>query len=139
MSDSLSPPTPTSKHQSDTFERELNRELMRWRIATVSYGSTYYFTRIILIVASAIVAANENLSHGKGSSLIPWIPLLALVVAIVTALDTWLKPQQKWRGFMESRDILVDLVIQIENGLPIDEARTKFYEIRARHRDRNVF
>ena len=56
---------------NETFQKELSRELGRWRIATVTYGFTYYFTRIVLIVASGIVAANANLSHGKASSMTP--------------------------------------------------------------------
>jgi hypothetical protein len=132
-------PTPVAEPHPNTFGQELRRELRRWRVATVSYGCTYYFTRVVLIVASAIVAANANLSHGRGWEVVQWIPLLALLVAIITALDTWLKPQQKWRGFMGSRDALADLVIQIENGLAVDDARVKFYDIRTKHRERNVF
>jgi len=132
-------PASTANIQSPTFKKELNREFRRWRVATASYGYTYYSARIILILASAIVAANANLRLGKGSFLISWIPLIALAVAIITALDTWLKPQQKWRGFMESRDNLADLVIQIENGLSDNEARTKFSEIRKKHRESNIF
>jgi len=40
---------------------------------------------------------------------------------------------------MESRDNLADLVIQIENGLSDNEARTKFSEIRKKHRESNIF
>ncbi|MFG2126160.1 hypothetical protein [Streptomyces sp. NPDC048710] len=119
--------------------KEMDREMRRWRIATFNYGVTYYLSRILLIIASAVVAADQNLGGGHGSWLIDWVPALALVVAVMTAVDTWLKPQQKWRGFMESRDALADLRIQAGGGMPADEVRAKFLELRRQHRERNVF
>lgn len=118
---------------------EMNRELRNWRIATMSYGFSYYASRITLIVASAIVAAKENLAEGHGQWLVGWAPLLAVAVAVITALDTWLRPQQKWRGFMDARDSLIDLMIRMENGLPADDSREKFDVLRKWHRERNVF
>ncbi|MCM2576997.1 hypothetical protein [Streptomyces meridianus] len=117
---------------------EMDREMRRWRIATFNYGVTYYVGRILLILTSAVVAADQNLGDGHGSWLMAWVPALALVVAVMTAVDTWLKPQQKWRGFMESRDALADLRIQA-GGLPADEVREKFLELRRQHRERNIF
>lgn len=119
--------------------REMDREMRRWRTATFNYGVTYYLSRILLIIASAVVAADQNLGGGHGSWLINWVPALALAVAVMTAVDTWLKPQQKWRGFMESRDALADLRIQSGGGMPPDEVRAKFLELRRQHRERNVF
>jgi hypothetical protein len=135
MTTAGSPPESDSARLVD----EMNRELRNWRIAAVSYGFTYYASRITLIVASAIVAAKENLSGGHGQWLVGWVPLLAVAVAIITALDTWLRPQQKWRGFMEARDSLTDLMIRMENGLPVDDSRKKFDALRKWHRERNVF
>ncbi|MEU9346980.1 hypothetical protein AB0D74_37825 [Streptomyces sp. NPDC048278] len=40
---------------------------------------------------------------------------------------------------MESRDALADLLIQVNQGLPEEEARTRFVELRGRHRRNNVF
>ncbi len=119
--------------------REMDREMRRWRTATFNYGVTYYLGRILLIVASAVVAADQNLGGGHGSWLIEWVPALALAVAVTTAVDTWLKPQQKWRGFMESRDALADLRIQAGGGMPADEVRKNFLELRRQHRERNIF
>lgn len=135
MTPAGSPP----ENDSARLVNEMNRELKNWRIATVCYGFTYYASRITLIVASAIVAAKENLSGGHGQWLVGWAPLLAVAVAIITALDTWLRPQQKWRGFMEARDSLTDLMIRMENGLPADDSREKFDALRKWHRERNVF
>ncbi|MFI1124906.1 hypothetical protein ACH4VS_27640 [Streptomyces hygroscopicus] len=118
---------------------EIDREMRRWRVATFNYGVTYYLSRILLIVASAVVAADQNLADGKGGFLVEWVPVLALVVAVLTALDTWLKPQQKWQGFMESRDSLADLIIRGRHGLTAEELREEFTALRRRHREKNIF
>ncbi|MFD9032935.1 hypothetical protein ACFVZW_17550 [Streptomyces sp. NPDC059567] len=123
----------------EALVKEMDREMRRWRVATFNYGLTYYLSRILLILASAIVAADANLGDAHGSWLITWVPALALIVAVMTAVDTWLKPQQKWRGFMESRDALADLMIQADGGVPADQVRTKFLKLRQQHRERNIF
>ncbi|WAP60226.1 DUF4231 domain-containing protein [Streptomyces sp. S465] len=123
----------------EELSAEIHREMRRWRVATVNYGVTYYLSRILLIVASAVVAADRNLSDGKGSFLVAWVPALALVVAVLTALDTWLKPQQKWQGFMESRDTLADLMVRSRHGLTAEEVREEFTALRRQHREKNIF
>jgi hypothetical protein len=132
-------PREAGKPLPDPLVKEMDREMRRWRVATFNYGVTYYLGRILLIFASAVVAADQNLGDGHGSWLIRWVPALALAVAVITAVDTWLKPQQKWRGFMESRDALADLRIQADGGMPADQVREKFLERRRQHRERNVF
>ncbi|GGZ71278.1 DUF4231 domain-containing protein [Streptomyces bluensis] len=124
---------------TEVLAREMDREMRRWRVATLNYGVTYYLSRILLIAATAVVAADQNLNGGHGSWLTKWVPALALVVAILTAIDTWLKPQQKWRGFMESRDALADLRMQAEDGMATDQVRTRFLKLRQQHRERNIF
>ncbi|MGI5438242.1 hypothetical protein ACQEV4_12735 [Streptomyces shenzhenensis] len=47
--------------------KEMDREMRRWRIATFNYGVTYYLSRILLIVASAVVAADQNLGAATGA------------------------------------------------------------------------
>ncbi|MEV3987372.1 DUF4231 domain-containing protein [Streptomyces sp. NPDC049837] len=132
-------PTDGLQELPPVLRRELRRELRRWRVGTNAYGCTYYGLRIVLILASAIVAADQNLGNAKGNWLLVWVPALSLSVAVMTAVDTWLKPQQKWRGFMESRDALADLLVQAEGGLPADEVRARFLKLRQRHRERNIF
>lgn len=117
----------------------MHRSARTFRIATRNYGITYYLSRILLICLSSVVAAGTNLADSKGNWLIIWIPVLAVVVAAMTALDTWLKPQQKWQGFMESRDALQLLVIDFRHGLPFEEAHLRFTNLREQHRTRNIF
>ena len=129
----------TVPERDSLLRREMSRELRRWRTATVSYGVTYYLSRIALITFSTIVAAKENLGAGHGAWLISWVPAFALAVAVLTAFDTWLKPQQKWRGFMESRDKLASLMVTANLGANPDNVRAKFDTLRAAHRDKNIF
>ncbi|MER6128637.1 DUF4231 domain-containing protein [Streptomyces sp. NPDC001795] len=117
----------------------MRREQRALSRGTLNYGMTYYVSRITLIVASAIVAAGQNLSRSSAAFLVGWVPALSLLVAVLTALDTWLKPQQKWKGFMESRDTLSDLLVQVDNGLPREEARKRFAALRKEHRRQNIF
>ncbi|MFD8813835.1 hypothetical protein ACFV23_20655 [Streptomyces sp. NPDC059627] len=131
---------PTGDQQPGiSLESEMRRARRNLRIGTFNYGITYFVTRFTLIVTSAIVAADQNLGGGAVSWLVDWVPALSLLVAIGTAFDTWYKPQQKWKGFMESRDALADLLIQVNQGLSEEEARTKFVDLRSRHRQNNVF
>jgi ribosome-binding protein aMBF1 (putative translation factor) len=52
--------TPSAQDRSDRLAREMIRERRRWRAGTSNYGITYYTTRIVLIVATAVVAAKEK-------------------------------------------------------------------------------
>ncbi|MFE6946301.1 hypothetical protein [Streptomyces chartreusis] len=126
------------EQRGTTLHREIRRARRNFRIAAFNCGVTYYTSRVTLILASAVVAAGETL-HGRMGWLIKWAPGLSLLVAVLTALDAWLKPQLKWQGLMESRDDLTDLLIRVEGGLTPEDARTRFVEIRAKHRDSNIF
>ena len=121
------------------LDEELNNELKHWRWASRSYGATYYTVRIILIIASAIVAASENLAGSVLNALGDWVPALALLVAILTAIDTWLKPSQKWSGFMDSRDKMADLILRKDDGEPPAKVRAELLQLRKEHRKANVF
>ena len=121
------------------LELAIDKEYLYWRIGTIGYGVTYYCSRISLIVASSVVAAKETLGEGEAAWLVGWAPLLSVLVAIVTALETWLKPQQKWLGFMESRDLAQDLQLQTRARLPFDDARLDFLALRTKHRETNIF
>ena len=122
---------------------EMEREYKRWTFSTKVYGTLYPATRVYLIAVSAIVAAKETLATSPLLILSPWVPILAVSVTVLTAVDTWLKPRDKWRGFMRDRDDLATLIIGVE-GNPADEAALEnankaFADLRRRHRDENVY
>jgi|SRR5215475_12194197 len=123
----------------DALAAEMRKAMRTFRIATYNYGMTYYISRILLIFMSSIVAADHNLASGNTPWLAGWVPILSVMVAAIAAMDTWLKPQQKWRGFMESRDLLGGLLIQLQNGLSTKEAHERFADLLTAHRANNVF
>jgi hypothetical protein len=118
----------------DALLDEMNRELTCWKRRTTQYGTAYYLSRIILIVASAVVAAGTRLA-----SISSWVPTLALLVTILTSLDAWLKPRERWRGFMESRDELADLLIRASEEMEDrPRLREEFRTLRRAHREKNL-
>ncbi|MBK6874162.1 MAG: hypothetical protein IPJ14_19200 [Kineosporiaceae bacterium] len=132
--------TPKPSSAPDSFlAAELEREYKNWRTATRAYGFTYYFSRVSLIILTAVVAAKESLADSFAGGLTSSVPVLAVAAAILTAFDTWLKPQQKWRGFMQSRDRIADLRMKFEGGLDRDQVRRQFDSIRRAHKESNVF
>jgi len=128
----------------DVLTKEMDTEKRKWAFCTKAYGTINASFRVFLIITSAIVAAQNNLQGSPAKFIVPWIPLLALTVTIVTALDTWLKPRDKWRGFMGSRDALTDLVVRAKSAestdaAKFDQLREEFFKLREMHRKENVF
>lgn len=116
----------------------------KWTWSTRLYEGLNIVVRIFLIVASGIVAAEKNLSGAYGESLVNWVPLLALAVTIVTALDSWLKPREKWLGFMKVRDNLSSLLLRAQKSessrsSSFEEWEKKFSQLREQHRSKNVY
>jgi hypothetical protein len=129
---------------SNSLIAEMQDERKKWARSTRIYGALNIAARLFLILASAIVAAEKNLLESYGGFLGRSVPLLAVAVTVVTAFDTWLKPRDKWRGFMEDRDNLSDLLIRAQ--LPenveasfLDNLRNEFSRLRRRHRNKNVY
>lgn len=85
---------------------EMTREHRKWAFSTKVYGTLYPAIRFYLIVASGLVAAKEPLTTTPLGELALWVPVLAVSVPIVTALDTWLKPRDKWRVEPAREDVL---------------------------------
>jgi hypothetical protein len=115
-------------------------ERRKWGRSTWVYGAVYIGIRVVLIVSSAIVAADKNLNI---LWLLAAVPVLALVVTILTTIDTWMKPRDKWRGFMGDRDDLDDLIIRAQgstqDNAAIEKVRIDFSALRQRHREKNVY
>jgi hypothetical protein len=129
---------------SDQLIVEMKDERKKWARSTIVYATLNVAFRLLLILASAIVAAQNNLKESPVSSLVRWVPAFALAVSILTGLDSWLKPRDKWRGFMEDRDDLSDLLIiaqteQDTNSEHYDNLRKAFKDLRLRHRNKNVY
>src|SRR2546423_24613 len=94
-----------------------------WARTMRMYGAGSAFLRVFIIAASACVAAkaafvipihNLNIPDTSVSAIVPFLsPTLSLLVAIFAALEAWLKPRDKWKGFMDvgqkAENIIVDL------------------------------
>ena len=122
---------------------EVQSESRKWSLSTKVYGTVNVLVRVFLIVASSIVGAEKTIAPSRIGGLAQWVPAFALAVTIVTALDTWLKPREKWRGFMVDRDDIADLTIRIsaaqDKGADMEELREEFSKLRRRHREKNVY
>ena len=128
----------------DPLISEMQDERKKWARSTIVYGTANVVLRLILIIISGIVAAGNNLSDSYAAFLVKWVSVFALAVTILTAIDSWLKPRDKWRGFMEDRDDLSNLLIRAQHiqstgAASLDELREEFNQLRHRHRDKNVY
>ncbi len=129
---------------SDPLFTEMQIEHNKWSRSTVFYGATNVAIRLFLILASGLVAADKSIFETGSVMGVKAIPLLAVAVTVVTAIDSWLKPRDKWRGFMEDRDDLADLMIRAQKSPttetgPPDKLREDFIKLRRRHRNKNVY
>jgi hypothetical protein len=133
--------------QPATLLSHVQSEFRKWSYSTKIYGTINVVVRLFLIAASSIVAAEKTLGGSAITGIVRWVPALALGVTIITALDAWLKPRDKWRGFMEDRDDIEDLLIRIQaavektgSGGSADVLlEEEFSKLRRRHREKNVY
>jgi hypothetical protein len=101
--------TPPVGSPYDELFGEVDKERGHWDRYGRFYGVLYPLIRVLLIIASAIVAAGTTLAGSPLGFLVPWLAVLALFVAIVTALDTWVKPNIRWQASMKALNALTDL------------------------------
>jgi hypothetical protein len=104
------------------------------------YASASIVLRVTLIVASAIVAAKVGLKSVPDIT----FAVLSLIVAAGTALEAWVKPREKWKGFMTDCENAEDLLMRLENTeatdlKSIDDLRREFQTIVKSHREKNVY
>jgi hypothetical protein len=118
----------------------MEQELRNWRWSTRGYAVFYVATRLSMIILSATVAAQNNLKTTAVEAIVRWVPILAVAVTILTSIDTWQKPQVKWRGFMKDRDDLQHLIVRMKDGRSEDDKLwQEFADLRSRHRSENVY
>jgi hypothetical protein len=113
--------------------------IVSWRRMSRVYAGFSIVLRGTLIIASAIVAA--KLGH-----LLPdtAVLVLSIYVAAGTGLEAWLKPREKWKGFMTDGEKAEDLLMRLRNipgpdAKQADEFRLEFQRILENHREKNVF
>lgn len=119
----------------------VRRYIKNWKFMSRVYASISVVLKGTLIIASALVAAKTGLKDiFKELTFMQ----LGILVAIGTSFDAWLKPRDKWKGFMADHEKAGDLLMQLdntpkENAERIDELRKEFQAILDKHREKNVF
>jgi hypothetical protein len=123
------------------LKESISAYIAKWRTMSRVYALLSIFMRGSLIIASALVAARL----GTGKFLCETaLAIFSIYVAAGTALEAWLKPREKWKGFMTDHENAEDLLMRLENAdtsdpQKVDELRTEFQRIVATHREKNVF
>ena len=126
--------------ETNHLKTEMQQEHRKWATSTKVYGTANVSIRLFLIIVSSIFAAEKSLGESAISAIKSWIPILAVAVGVLTAIDTWLKPREKWKGFMKDRDDLSALIREMnESPDKKIEIGNKFDELRNRHRETNVY
>lgn len=120
----------------------INSYTTSWLWMSRFYASISVVLRLALIVASAVLASKLfGVDWSKDDSRGAW---LSVLVGIGTAIDSWLKPREKWKGFMAVCERAQDLLMRLRNADPgdavrIDQFREEFQRLLDTHRERNVF
>jgi hypothetical protein len=86
------------KQAASEFQKQLRdgrEDVQRQAIQT---GREHAAFRIILIVLASIVAFGKNFSDTHFKFMVKWVPLLSLIVAIGTGVDTFLKLGERATG-----------------------------------------
>ena len=120
------------------------RDYKDWKSQARVYGTISSVVRPLLILCTALVAAKETLVPHISQSLGMLFPALSIAVAVGTALDAWLKPREKWRGFLADRDAAKILLMKACNVEKSDSTKveTLLEELRLlqiRHIEKNVY
>jgi len=118
--------------------------IVAWRKMSRVYALTSLFLRGTLIIASALVAAKLGSARVVGDKWDTVAAVLSIYVAAGTGVEAWLKPREKWKGFMTDCENAENLLMQLENAnasdpKQVDEFRIEFQRLLATHREKNVF
>jgi hypothetical protein len=126
---------------SQDLKTIIPRYIRAWRRMSRVYAGISIVLRGTLIVASALVAAHLGGGRFLGGTS---TAALSIYVAAGTGLEAWLKPREKWKGFMTDCENAEDLLMRLENVDPpppqgVDDLRIEFQRILSTHREKNVF
>ncbi len=129
---------------SDDLKTILPQYISKWRCMSRFYAIISVILRGTLIITSAVVAAKASaLGEGRlvGGH---FAAILSIYVAAGTGIEAWLKPREKWKGFMTDCENAEDLFMRLDNSNPADNAeiekfRTEFQRLLATHREKHVF
>src|SRR2546429_357414 len=107
--------------------RAAEQDYKGWKNQARFYGTVSSGVRMLLIVSSALVAADKTLTSHLPAGWEALFPSLSVLVAIGTALDAWLKPRDKWKGFLSDRDAANLLLMKARNVDKSDVVKIEAY------------
>jgi hypothetical protein len=118
-------PEPTSpKDHYDSLKTEIDGYIKYSHRWSIIWAIVYYILRGTLIVLAACVAAKDSLPRIASVA-----SLLSLLVAIGTALDTWLKTGNRYRGHYTFNDKFIALYTDLELTDVTDTAKISNVEL----------
>jgi hypothetical protein len=118
-------------------------EYSKWKSSARQYAALSLLLRPFLIASTSIIAAEKTLgSYFTNTG--PLFPLLSVCAAIGTGLEAWLKPREKWKGFLADRDKMDGVRIRARSIDPNDtvglyDCLKEIKELQARHVKDNVY
>jgi len=97
------------KNHYDNLKREVDGYIKYSHTWSIVWANVYYLLRVTLIVLAACVASKDSLPRIASVAAV-----LSLLVAVGTALDTWLKTGNRYRGHYTFNDKFIALYTDLE-------------------------
>ena len=125
----------------EDLESVVPKYIIAWRRMSRVYAFVSVALRGTLIIGSALVAAKLGSGRFLGDTT---AAVLSVYVAAGTGIEAWLKPREKWKGFMADCENAEDLLMRLQNAdisdlKEVDTFRTEFQRILCIHREKHVF
>ena len=132
---------------SEEVIRTATDEYEKWKGSARLYATISRILRPLLIAATSVVAADKSLGQWKWFASVSdgwFFPILAVLAAIGTGIEAWLKPAEKWKGFLADRDVMDGLAILARSTDPNDtgallKVLERVKEAQAKHVKDNVY
>ncbi len=107
---------------ADEVIRAARDEYKKWKNSARLYACIAKVLRPLLIIATALVAADKILgTHFKALATDGWfLAVISVFAAAGTGIEAWLKPAEKWKGFLADRDVMQCLLIRAKSTDPSD-------------------
>jgi hypothetical protein len=104
----MHPAAPSTDHY-DCPKTEIDGYIKYSHQWSIVWATVYYILRGTLIVLAACVAAKDSLKPLAAAA-----SIFSLIVAVGTALDTWLKTGNRYRGHYVFNDKFIALFTDLE-------------------------
>jgi hypothetical protein len=98
--------------------------------ASVGWGLLWVALLLITIIVPLLVAAAAGLTQSPVAWIVPWIPILSIVVSGAAALNVAVDPNEHWRVWTATRDEARTLCREILDNPPTDRASWQAYSDR---------